>query len=220
MIKDKDIERMDDDQNIKEEIANSITHGLGAIIGVFALVILIVISAQQHDIWKIVSFSIYGFSLILLYTMSTLYHAFTNKKVKEFFRIMDHTSIYVLIAGTYTPILLIHFRGVWGWILFGLIWALAITGIVFKAIFMDRLKKVSLGFYLLMGWLIVVGIKPALTNIPHGLMIWISIGGLFYTLGTIFYANRKIPYHHTIWHMFVLFGSLSHFIGLLLYSCK
>ncbi len=207
-------------QTVQEEIFNSISHGIGSIIGIAIMVILIVISAHQHDIWKITGFTIYGISLILLYTMSTLYHSLTNMKAKKFFRIMDHVSIYVLIAGTYTPILLIYLKGIWGWTLLTIIWTLAITGIILKSIFMDKIKKISLFFYLAMGWVIIIAIKPILSALPHGLLIWIAIGGLFYTLGTIFYANHKIPYNHAIWHVFVLLGSLFHTIGLLIYSVK
>ncbi len=207
-------------QTLKEEIFNSISHGIGSLIGIIAMVILIVISAHQHNIWKITGFTIYGISLILLYTMSTLYHSLTNVKAKKFFRIMDHVSIYVLIAGTYTPILLIYLKSLWGWTILTIVWTLAITGIILKSIFMDKIKKISLFFYLAMGWVIIIAIKPLLAVLPHGLLIWIAIGGLFYTLGTIFYANHKIPYNHAIWHVFVLLGSLFHTIGLLIYTIK
>jgi hemolysin III len=205
-------------QTLGEEIANSITHGIGAALATAALVILVVFAAIRGDAWQVVSFSIYGVSLIVMYTSSTLYHAFSNPKVKNYFRIMDHSSIFLLIAGTYTPITLISLRGTgWGWTIFGIIWGLAILGIVFKLAFWGNLEKLSVVFYILMGWLVVIAIKPMVTNLPMGLLIWIAIGGLCYTLGIIFYAWTKLPYSHAIWHLFVLAGSISHFFGILLY---
>lgn len=205
-------------QSLGEEIANSITHGIGAALATAALIILVVFAALKGDTWQIVSFSIYGASLIIMYTSSTLYHAFTNQKLKHYFRIMDHSSIFLLIAGTYTPITLIPLRGTgWGWTIFGIIWGLAILGIFFKLFFIGKLEKLSVVFYILMGWLVIIAIKPMLANLPTGLLIWIAIGGLSYTLGIIFYAWKKLPYSHSIWHLFVLGGSLSHFFGILLY---
>ncbi len=205
-------------QSLGEEIANSITHGIGAALATAALVILVVFASIRGDAWQVVSFSIYGASLIIMYTSSTLYHAFTNKKLKHYFRIMDHSSIFLLIAGTYTPVTLISLRGTgWGWTIFGIIWGLAILGIFFKLFFIGKLEKLSVVFYILMGWLVVIAIKPMLENLPTGLLIWIAIGGLSYTLGVIFYAWQKLPYGHTIWHLFVLGGSISHFFGILFY---
>ncbi len=205
-------------QSLGEEIANSITHGIGAALATAALTILLVFATLKGDAWRIVSFAIYGTSLVLMYTSSTLYHAFRHKKVKRYFRIMDHSSIFLLIAGTYTPITLLPLRNTdWGWTIFGLIWGLAILGILFKFLFYGKLEKFSVVFYLLMGWLAVIAIKPMIANLPTGLLIWIAIGGLSYTLGIIFYAWTKLPYSHTIWHLFVLGGSTSHFFGILLY---
>jgi hemolysin III len=205
-------------QTLGEEIANSITHGIGAALATAALVILVVFAAIHGNAWQVVSFSIYGSSLIIMYTSSTLYHAFTNPKVKNYFRVMDHSSIFLLIAGTYTPITLIALRGTgWGWTIFGIIWGLAILGIIFKLVFWGKLKKLSVVFYILMGWLVVIAIKPMITNLAPGLLIWIAIGGLSYTLGIIFYAWTKLPYSHSVWHLFVLGGSISHFLGILFY---
>lgn len=205
-------------QTLGEEIANSITHGIGAALATAALTILVVFAALKGDAWRIVSFAIYGSSLVLMYTSSTLYHSITNKKAKRYFRIMDHSSIFVLIAGTYTPITLLALRGTgWGWTIFGLIWGMAILGILFKLMFYGKLEKLSVVFYILMGWLAVVAIKPMLANLPTGLLIWIAVGGLSYTLGIIFYSWTKLPYSHSIWHLFVLGGSISHFFGILLY---
>jgi len=205
-------------QSLGEEIANSITHGIGAALSTVALTILVVFAALKGDAWRVVSFAIYGTSLVIMYTSSTLYHAFTNKKLKRYFRIMDHSSIFLLIAGTYTPITLLPLRATgWGWTIFGLIWGLAIFGILFKFLFYGKLEKLSVVFYIIMGWLAVVAIKPMLANLPLGLLIWIAIGGLSYTLGIVFYAWEKLPYSHSIWHLFVLGGSISHFFGILLY---
>ena len=205
-------------QSLGEEIANSITHGIGAALATAALTILVVFAALKGDAWRVVSFAIYGTSLVLMYTSSTLYHAFTNKKAKRYFRIMDHSSIFLLIAGTYTPITLLPLRDTdWGWTIFGLIWGMAILGILFKFMFYGKLEKLSVAFYVLMGWLAIVAIKPMLANLSTGLLIWIAMGGLSYTLGIIFYAWTKLPYSHSIWHLFVLGGSISHFFGILLY---
>jgi len=205
-------------QTLGEEIANSITHGVGSALATAALTILVVFAALKGDTWRVVSFAIYGGSLVLMYTSSTLYHSITNIKAKHYFRIMDHSSIFVLIAGTYTPITLLALRGTgWGWTIFGLIWGLAILGILFKLMFYGKLEKLSVVFYILMGWLAVVAIKPMLANLPTGLLIWIALGGISYTLGIIFYAWTKMPYSHSIWHLFVLGGSVCHFFGILLY---
>jgi hemolysin III len=205
-------------QTLGEEIANSITHGIGAALATAALTILVVFAALKGDTWRVVSFAIYGGSLVLMYTSSTLYHSITNIKAKRYFRIMDHSSIFVLIAGTYTPITLLALRSTgWGWTIFGLIWGMAILGILFKLMFYGKLEKLSVVFYILMGWLAVVAIKPMLANLPTGLLIWIALGGISYTLGIIFYAWTKMPYSHSIWHLFVLGGSVCHFFGILLY---
>jgi hemolysin III len=200
-----------------EEIANSITHGIGAALSIAALVLLVVFASQHKDVWKIVSFSIYGVSLIALYLSSTLYHAFTNPKVKHFFRLMDHSCIFLLIAGTYTPPTLIAMRRSWGWTLFTLIWAMAVGGLIFEAMNIGKYKFISVAIYMTMGWLAIVAIKPMLEVLPAGMFQWFLVGGLFYTAGIIFYAWKKIPYHHAIWHLFVLGGSITHFFGILFY---
>ena len=203
--------------SLGEEIANSITHGIGAALSIAALVLLVVFASQHKDVWRIVSFSIYGISLIVLYLASTLYHAFTNEKVKRFFRVMDHSCIFLLIAGTYTPPTLIAMRGSWGWTLFTLIWAMAVGGLIFETMNLDKYKFISVIIYMTMGWLALFAIKPMLESLPPGLFQWFIIGGLFYTSGIIFYACKRIPYNHAIWHLFVLGGSITHFCGILLY---
>ena len=200
-----------------EEIANSITHGIGAALSIAALVLLVVFASQHRDAWRIVSFSIYGVSLIALYLSSTLYHAFTNEKAKHFFRIMDHSCIFLLIAGTYTPPTLIAMRGSWGWTIFTLIWAMAVGGLIFEAINIGKYKFISVSIYMAMGWLAVIAFKPMLEALPPGMFQWFLIGGLFYTAGIIFYVCKKIPYNHAIWHLFVLGGSTTHFFAILFY---
>jgi len=203
--------------SLGEEIANSITHGIGTALSVAALVLLVVFAIQNRDAWQIVSFSIYGTSLIVLYLASTLYHAFTNEKVKHFFRLMDHSCIFLLIAGTYTPPTLIAMRGSWGWTLFTLVWAMAVGGLIFETMNIGKYKIISLIIYMIMGWLAIFAIKPMLETLPPGLFNWFIIGGLFYTSGIIFYACKIIPYKHAIWHLFVLGGSITQFFGILFY---
>ena len=200
-----------------EEIFHGITHGIGAALSIAGLVILVVLAAQMGDVWRIVSFSIYGGSLTLLYLASTLYHSFQDERLKQFFRHFDHLSIFLLIAGTYTPLTLISLRGAWGWTLFALIWGFAVSGIVYELLFLGRYKWITMSIYLGMGWLAVVAIKPMLTMVPRGLFWWLLAGGLCYTGGVFFYARKKMRYHHVLWHLFVLFGSACHFLGFFFY---
>jgi hemolysin III len=204
-------------QTIGEEIANSITHGIGAGLSIAALVILTVLASRRGDAWRIVSFSIYGATLVLLYLSSTLYHSFLSLKIKNIFRILDHSAIYLLIAGTYTPVTLTLMRGAWGWTLFGLAWAMAIGGIIVTALLLDKLKALLVLSYVVMGLLVVIAIKPMIQMLPRGMIIWLFIGGACYILGIIFYLWKRLPYHHPIWHLFVLGGSISHFLGILFY---
>ena len=204
-----------DSYNLKEEIASSITHGVGVALAVAALVILVVFASIQGNPWKIVSFSIYGASMILLYMASTFYHAFQKPGVKNVFKIFDHASIYILIAGTYTPFTLVTIRGGWGWSIFGIIWGLAITGVVFKVLFIHRFKLVSTLLYVLMGWFIVIAMKKVIANLDTMGLIWLIIGGVSYTGGVFFYLNDKIKFNHAIWHLFVLGGSICHFFAIL-----
>ena len=208
--------------SLGEEIANAVTHGIGALFAIVALVIMIIISALYGNVWQIVSVSIYGGTLVLLYTMSTLYHALTNETAKKVFKVLDHSSIYLLIAGTYTPFTLVILRteGCIGWTIFGLIWGLAVLGIVFSSIFINRFKVFSLIAYILMGWVIVFAMPTlidvmTLGNKLNGLYLLLA-GGICYTAGAVFYAIKK-KYFHSIWHMFVLAGSVFHFIAVLLY---
>lgn len=198
-----------------EEIANGVTHGIGALLSVAGLTLLVVLASIYGDVWRIVSFSIYGGCLVALYLASTLYHTFQNPRAKRIFRIMDHSAIYLLIAGTYTPIALVTMRGPWGWSVFGVVWGLALVGIIFKAFFTGRYDKVSTIAYVLMGWLCLVAIREMFATIPFNGMLWIIAGGCFYTFGVIFYVWHKLPYNHAIWHLFVLGGSICHFFAIL-----
>jgi hemolysin III len=204
-------------QSSGEEIANSISHGIGAALSIAALVTLVVFASRRGDILRVVSLSIYGTTLIVMYLSSTLYHSFSNPRTKHFFRILDHSSIYLLIAGSYTPIVLVAMRGAWGWTIFGIVWTMAVCGIVAKIFLTGRYGIVSVILYIAMGWIIVLAIKPMIQSVPWKLFIWLLIGGLSYTFGIIFYAWEKMPYNHTVWHLFVLGGSIAHFIGILLY---
>lgn len=198
---------------IGEEIANSITHGLGALFSAFGLIYLLINSIQDGTIWHIVSFSIFGFSLILLYSASTLYHSIQKVNYKKLLRKFDHSAIFLLIAGSYTPFLLVSLRGVWGWSLFVIVWTLAITGIILKFKFISRFQKLSVGIYVFMGWLVVVAANEIALKLDNETIIYLFAGGLFYTLGVGFYIWKKLPYNHAIWHLFVLGGSISHYLA-------
>ena len=197
-----------------EEIANSVTHGIGALLSVVALVILIIVAGKRGDMWHLVSFSIYGFTLVLLYLSSTLYHSFTKPRIKNLFARFDHVSIFLLIAGTYTPILLTTIRGTRGWILFGIIWGLALTGAIIRSIYLHRFRKLMVAVYLGMGWMFVLAGKQIILNLPSISLTYLVAGGLAYSIGVIFYMWRKLPYSHGIWHLFVLAGSMLHFFAI------
>ena len=200
-----------------EEIFNSIIHGTGILISLAGLVLLIVFSSLYGKASHIVSCTIFGITLVLLYTASTLYHSFRKPKIKHVFRIIDHSCIYALIAGTYTPFMLVTVRGVLGWTLFAIVWSLTILGILFKVFFIHRFKILSTLAYILMGWLVVFAIKPIFQTLPGGAIVWLVSGGLAYTGGTIFYAWNRLPFNHAIWHSFVLAGSVCHFFAVLFY---
>lgn len=201
----------------REEFLNVLTHGTGAILSVAALVIMIIYSVYRGTATHLAASLVFGISLVVLYSASTVYHAMVKLKWKRFFRLIDHLSIYILIAGTYTPIALLGLKGTWGWVIFGLIWAFAIVGFIFKFSPLRRSEKLSLSLYALMGWLIIIAIKPLLANMETGALLYLLGGGLCYTFGIYFYAKEKIPYNHAIWHVFVLGGSVLHFFGIFLY---
>jgi hemolysin III len=207
-----------------EEIANSIIHGLGVTLSIAALTMLIVFAAQAHNAWALGAGIVYGVSLVLEYTASTLYHSFPQPRVKHVFKILDHCGIYLLIAGTYTPFCLVTLRevplgslnnvGLW---LFATVWAFAVVGISVEAFWAYRPRWVSAAVYLVMGWLVVVAIQPLVANLaPEGLWLLVA-GGLCYTIGTIFYVLKKVPYMHAVWHLCVLAGSILHFIAVLVF---
>ncbi|MBR3576092.1 MAG: hemolysin III family protein [Clostridia bacterium] len=200
-----------------EEIANSVTHGIGALLAIAACVVLVVTSALTGDPYKIVSCSIYGASLIIMFSMSTLYHALTNEKAKYVFRIFDHTSIFILIAGTYTPIALNTLRGPIGWIIFSIEWVVTIVGIVLNSISIERFKKFSLIAYIVGGWCIVLAAVPFIKSIEPGGMWLILSGGLAYTIGIIFYKLKSLKYMHSLWHLFVLAGAILQYFCIQLY---
>jgi len=196
---------------------NSISHLVGATLALAALVVLVVFASLQGDVWKVVSFSIYGTSLFLLYTLSTLYHSLRGR-AKATFQKLDHIAIYLLIAGSYTPFTLVTLRGAWGWSLFSVVWGLAIIGIVVDSLHRKGPRVIQLIIYFLMGWSILVAMYPLVQNLPTGGLVWLVIGGLFYTGGIVFYALvEKLRHAHGIWHLFVLAGSTSHFFSILLY---
>lgn len=194
-----------------EEIAHSVTHGVGAALSAAGLVLLVVRAAQAGDPWRVVSFAIFGATLVLLYLASTLYHALRPPRARRVFQILDHGAIYLLIAGTYTPFLLVSLRGGWGWSLFGVVWGLAAAGIVFKSFCAGRYRVVSTLLYLAMGWLCVIATGPLLRAVPRDGLLWLLAGGLAYSGGTVFYLWKRLPYHHAVWHLFVLAGSICHF---------
>jgi len=200
-----------------EEIANSITHGVGALLSLLGMGLLIHRAVVDGTWLHVVSFSVYGTSLFLLHLSSTLYHALRPPRAKLVFRVFDHCSIYLLIAGTYTPFLLLSLWGRWGLTMLIAIWALAVGGIVFKSLFIGRLRKLSVVLYLLMGWMIVVAARELWLNVPHRALALVAAGGLSYTAGIVFYAWKKLPYNHAIWHLFVLGGSVCHYFAILFY---
>ena len=204
-------------ESLSERLFNTITHGIGFVLSIVALVLMVVYASYNSDAWSIVGVSIFGSTLILLYMSSTLYHAFSNGRVKQIFKTLDQSFIYLLIAGTYTPVLLITLRNTLGWTVFVLVWAMAIGGITHRIFFFDKLKKLSLISYIVMGWLSLIVFKSLLNAAPAELVVWLLIGGAFYTGGLIFYSWEKLPFNHAIWHLFVLGGSFSHFMGIYIY---
>ncbi len=202
-------------QTIVEEIANSITHGLGFALSVAALTILVVYASREGDPWKITAFAIYGSSMTILYFCSTLYHSLTNSRVKAIFRRLDHAAIYLLIAGTYTPVILISLRTTWVIYLLPVVWAMAIIGVYIKIFYIHRYERLALAYYIVMGWMALIAAKPLFNSIPIESFVWIILGGVAYTSGVVFFAWNRLPFNHTIWHGFVLVGSFSHFMGML-----
>ena len=200
-----------------EHLANAITHGAGVIISIVCLVLLVVFSSRRHGVWEVVSCSIYGATLVILYLASTLYHSIHAPKAHRILNIIDHAAIYLLIAGTYTPFLLVPLRGALGWSLFGVVWGLAALGIVFQTLFIDRFKLLSTLGYVAMGWMIVATIVPLMRVLPLMAIAWMAIGGICYTLGVVFYVWQRLKFAHALWHLFALSGSICHFFGVFFY---
>ncbi|MBM7693371.1 hemolysin III [Peribacillus deserti] len=201
----------------KEELVNAITHGIGAILSIAALVFLIIFSASEGTVWHLVSFIIFGVTMLLLYISSTLVHSFPPGKAKDVFEVFDHSAIYLFIAGTYTPFTLIVIKGALGWTLLSVVWAIAIVGIVFKSYFVKKFLFLSTVLYIVMGWLIIIAWGPLTAALPAGGIKLLVAGGILYTIGAVFYVWRGFPFHHAVWHMFVLLGTAAHFFAILIY---
>jgi len=199
-----------------EEIANSVTHGVGLLLAAAGLAVLVTFAALRGTAWHVVGCSIYGSTLVLLYAASTLYHAIPAARAKRVLRVLDHSAIFLLIAGTYTPFTLVNLRGPWGWSLFGVVWGLALLGIVLQT---GKLRHpvLAVALYVVMGWTVVIAIRPLLHAIAPGGLALLVAGGLAYTLGIAFYAWKRLPYAHSVWHGFVLLGSALHFFAILLF---
>ncbi len=211
-----------DDYTVPEEISHSAIHAVGSHLGAAMLALMVVFGVQSGEqvAWKVVSGAVFGGSIILLYTVSSVYHAVTHTRAKRVLKVCDHMAIYFLIAGSYTPFTLVVLRPehpAIAWTVFGIVWGLTVMGVVFKVFFTGKLRVVSTLVYIGMGWIVVFAIKPLMATLPAAGLIWLLIGGLSYTLGAIFYLWRLMPFHHAVWHLFVLAGTLCHFFAVLLY---
>jgi hemolysin III len=203
-------------EGLREELANALTHGVGAVVSLGAGAVLITLTALWGDGWQLAGAIVFCVALLLLYVASTLYHAISHPVAKARLKVFDHCAIYLLIAGTYTPFTLVGLRGPWGWGLFFTIWALALAGVVFKLYYTGRFKLVSTLIYVAMGWLVVVAIGPLVRALDLWTLAWLFAGGIAYTAGTVFYMARRLPYAHAIWHAFVITGSVCHFVAVAL----
>lgn len=197
-----------------EELLNSITHGVGALLSVVALTLMIIVA---NDAFEMTSAIVYGSSMIVLFLASTLYHSISHVPAKKVLKLLDHCAIYLLIAGTYTPFMLISLKGAWGYSILSVVWTMAVIGIYFKLVYQQRFPKISLFTYLAMGWLIIIAAPQMIANVATGGLILLASGGAAYSLGAVFYAFKKIPFNHAIWHVFVLAGSICHFLAIYLY---
>jgi len=205
-------------QSLGEEIANSVSHGVGLLAAIGAAVVLVRSALRQDGLARIAGVSVFALAMVLLYLTSTLYHALPRNRAKRVFQVLDHTAIFLMIAGTYTPFTLGVLRGAWGWTLFGLVWGLALAGVVLTTAGGERYPKLRVGLYLAMGWLILVAIKPMWLRVPSWGLFWLFAGGVAYTVGVVFYAAKRIRYGHFIWHMFVIAGTACHFIAVLRFA--
>ena len=202
---------------LREELANTLTHGLGLLLSIVGVPGLIVMASRHGDAWHVVSCSVYGATLIILYSASTLYHGARTPRWKKILQVMDHACIYLLIAGTYTPFTLVMLRGGWGWTLFGLVWGGALVGIFFKLFFTRRFEVVSTVTYILMGWIALVATYPIVQQFPLGCILWLVAGGVSYTFGVIFFVLDRLPFMHAVWHVCVLAGSICHYVAVMRY---
>jgi hemolysin III len=202
--------------SIGEEIASSVTHGVGGLLAIAGLAVLVTFAAIRGSAWHVVGCSIFGATMVLLYTSSTLYHAIRAPRAKQVLRRLDHAGIFLLIAGTYTPFTLVSLRGPWGWSLLGVIWGLAVLGILLQS-GSRRHPVLSVALYVAMGWTVLIAIRPLLSSLPRGGLVLLVLGGLAYTAGIAFYAWRRLPFNHSIWHGFVLAGTVLHFFAVLRY---
>lgn len=203
--------------SVGEEIANSVTHGIGLILAIAGMAVLVGFASRFGNNWHLVSCSIFATTLILQYTFSTLYHSIQIPRAKSIMRILDHSAIFLLIAGTYTPFMLVNLRGSWGWTLFGIIWTMALLGVFFQVSLLRRWQGISLALYIGMGWVVVVAIKPMLDAVATEGLVLLLLGGLAYTSGVVFYLWKSLRYHHAVWHGFVLLGSILHYFAVLFY---
>lgn len=203
------------DYSVPEEFANAITHGIGVLFSITALVILIIRAVRTGTAWHVTSYTIFGISMVLLYLMSTLYHSLPWAGARNVFARLDHATIFVLIAGTYTPYTLTVLRGPWGWVIFGLVWGIALGGVVLKSIYLEKYHKTTTWIYLAMGWIIIIAGPHLVRQLPTKSLIYLITGGLLYSIGYIFYKWDKLPWSHPIWHLFVLGGTAFHFFSIL-----
>jgi hemolysin III len=200
-----------------EEIANSVTSGIGLALSLGGLAALVILAFARGGVWHIVGCGVYGATLVALYAASTLYHSIQKPRLKRIFLAADQVAIYLLIAGTYTPFMLVNLRGMWGWTLLTLVWTLAIFGIGFRVIFAERRKAVTMALYLAIAWLAIIAVKPIFATVPLGGLAWIGAGGLAYMTGLVFFAWDRLPFNHTIWHLFVMAGSGCHYFAVMFY---
>jgi hemolysin III len=198
-----------------EELPNALTHGFGLVCSSVGFIVLLAVTLIRGGKWQIISCAIYGVTLICVYAASTLYHGVSSPRWKKGFLLFDHCAIYLLIAGTYTPFLLVNLRGGWGWPMFAVIWGIAVSGVLFKLLFADRFPILSVALYLGMGWLGIIAAKQVYIHVPSIGLVWIFAGAFAYSIGVIFYACKKIPHHHVIWHLLVMAGSGCHYIAIL-----
>lgn len=205
-------------QSLGEEIANSVSHGVGLLASVVAAVVLVLAAARQGGTARIVGACVFSAAMVLLYLASTLYHALPGNRAKRVFQVLDHTAIFLMIAGTYTPFTLGVLRGTWGWTLFGLVWGLALAGVVLATAGGGRYPKLRVGLYLAMGWLILIAIKPLWLRVPPRGLFWLFAGGVAYTVGVAFYAAKRVRYSHFVWHLFVIAGTACHFVAVLRFA--